>query len=280
MANIVQTCPGALSTYDQNNFGGAPFQSPNTLYTSPSSGGWNNVFGVNASGGNTDVGKLYDSMLVRYALLSGVMKLLVFGHSRGAQMIYKLFRERMASLEANFDPDKVLFVGSGNPECPYNGRCINDYANYPPVYPGGTVGVDWGLPAGGSGDFRFLDIARQYDIWRDHPTDLGNTTAEDYCTTLDLHSAYDGAPHLDADGMPVNWDDWSYFDVGNTTFMWAGDVSKVSPPPLSPMARLHGGFAAKHRIRQTQYEDSIHPDRLEIEVAYERPIPVLAKVTG
>lgn len=272
MAKVI-TCPGALSTYNQNNFGGTLFQSPNTVISAPS-GGWDNFSGINNTGATNDMNKMYDLII---AHKDTVDWLVVAGHSRGGQIIYKLFRERMADLVANVNPAKILFISSGNPETRWTGLCYTDYDNNPPVYPGDQpYGNGYGLLD--SGPFRLLNIVRLYDEWADTPEDLENEDAQQAMDDANNHSAYDGAPHLDVNGWPVDWNEWTRYDVGNISYLTEKPALSITPPVKTPLHVFHTGKAALNWKTKTELLDNAN--RQDIESAYtNRPTPLVGLVT-
>lgn len=268
MPRTVITIPGFGASYNTSNFGGAPFGSPNVRIASPS-GGWNNW--ISDSSAVTDMNALYTLMLNnKTAQPDGLM---VFGHSRGGQMIYKLFRQRKADLVANFDPAKVLFVSSGNPERKYGGASVYDYAGHNPIYPGNQPYLNgYGLPD--PSPFTVIDIARQYDEWADHPKDLTNTAAHNLTTSVDVHSAYAGAASLGEDGWPLDWLDWTWWQEGTVYYL----VSPYFPHPSTPaqpakttLGRMYGPLA-KREDEQYGYADSLV--RAANEAGFRRVKPV------
>lgn len=278
MAKVVITCPGAFSLYDTDSFGGALFDSPNTRIASPT-WGWQN-WGISDSWAEIDMDNMYDLIADHIDDDDG---LIVAGHSRGAQIIYKLLRERLDDLTANIDPDRILFISSGNPERKYHGKSYLRPDEYPTVYPGpgsGGAGVGYGLPSGGIGEFRLYDIARQYDEWADYPDDWDVSAAIDAVDEANVHSSYDGAAHLDADGEPLDWRDWAHWTEGTVTYLISPATSPLSPAAKSFSARCHGGDFQRHRLEDTSLDDSKTEYRRGIEVAYERQVPVYAKAVG
>lgn len=252
MAKQVITVPGAFSTYNTANFGGAPFTSPNVRIAGPSGSesNWNNNT-ITDSAITTDMNNLYTLILNNYNLLAG---LLVFGHSRGAQTINKLFRERKADLVANIDPARVLFVSSGNPERKHNGASVIHYSGHQPVYPGTPPYLNgYGLPD--PTPFVVHDIARQYDEWADHPRTDDSSAQRTLTTNASVHSAYSGAADLTADGVPVNWDDWTWWEEfgGNVKYF----VSPYFPHPSTPAQPAASSLAKLHpmaRRRQNEMQ--------------------------
>lgn len=275
MATTVITCPGAFSSYDTNNFGGDLFASPNTWVEDPLVGSWNN-WTISNGAATTDMNDMYDLIIEHQATSDW---LVVAGHSRGAQIIYKLIREKMTDLNNNVDPETILFISSGNPERKYGGRSVINYAGATPVYPGTQpYGNGYGLPdtASPTGDFRLLDIARQYDEWADYPNDFGNTTAMDNLDTAgNIHSEYENAPHLGLDGFPVDWGQWARYDEGNVSYL-TSTTPYTTKPRIPLLVRLFGGRMLANYKAQIVYREA--QTKAAVEVAYTRPAPLVSGV--
>jgi hypothetical protein len=272
MPRTVITIPGFGATYDTNNFGGAPFAAPNVRVASPS-GGWSSW--ITNSSAESDMNALYN--LIIEHINAQADGLLVMGHSRGGQIIYKLFRQRMTDLVANVNPSKVLFVSSGNPERKWGGGAVNNWEDKKPIYPGDQpYGNGYGLPLAGIAPFTMVDINRQYDEWADYPNDFNNAAAITAINSSNVHSAYDGAPALGADGYPVNWNDWAVHTEGTITYLTAPAQSSVTAAPLTFSQRIHGGAYTGNRVLDARQNALIAA--APIENAYIRPVPVYPKV--
>lgn len=100
---------------------------------------------------------------------------IIYGHSMGAQVIYKWLREYGPT--STIPTSKVLFVSTGNPERKCSGVSVVRPGDYPAAYPGtGGEGVGYGLPAAPT-PYTVIDLARQYDFYADHPATLTNRVA-------------------------------------------------------------------------------------------------------
>lgn len=279
MTYRVISIPGGFSLdIDFTKFGGAVWNSPNEKVP-VGSPGWNN-FSTSNSSATADMNKTYGMILENIGLLDGVI---VIGHSRGGQIIYKLFRERLADLTNNVDPSRILFISSGNPERKYGGACVNNYSGDPPTYPG-TQPFGNGYGVTNTGEFRLLDIARQGDRWADYPNDpleaaldfifggnpWGGLSDNGY------HEDYSDTPQLKSNGWPENWDEWAYWTEGSITYLVSAEECTVEPGPQTPAAVIHGGKAERNRLRHAQYLDFI--DRADVELAYVRPVKVWARL--
>ena len=262
--------------YDTENFGGAIYDAPNTYIP----GTWKNNQ-LSESSANDDMNTL-NGYMGTY-LPSPGERLVITGHSRGAQIIYKWLREMAPT--SSYDPDDYLLVCAGCPERYLTGRSYIRTDDFPPTSPGpneGGFGVGWGLPADVSG-FRTLDITMQYDEWSDYPTDWTRTATADAIGNS-YHTKYEDALPLGLDGWPVDWDDWTYWQgtggQDTVTYMVSPQPSLVTPPAKSAMARLHGGKAAMARRRSTQALDAKNATRIDIETGYtNRVVPIVARVT-
>ena len=276
MATYVLTMPGFGASWHEEFYGGAIIQSPNVWIETPPDGTWSNW--ISESSADSDMNDMYDMILAAFA--SGATFVIVMGHSRGAQVgVYKLLRERRNDLiAAGVDPTKMLFISGGNPERAHLGLSVTDYSGATPIYPGDQpYGNGYGLTPDQTGPFKVLDIARQYEEWNDTPAALGVAAAE-AAMDNDYHTHYGECPDLGLDGLPVNWDEWTWWEEGNITYLISPEPSFVTTTPRAPEV-LHGGKPRENRIRHTQYLDSISPERRAIEAAYtNRPVPVLAKV--
>lgn len=241
---------------------------------SDGAGGWDNWTLTDAAA-TDDMNRLYQTILDAFA--QGATFVIVAGHSRGAQVIYKLLRERMQDLvNAGVDPTKILFISSGNPERNHTGLCVTDYDNNPPVYPGDQpYGNGYGLLPTQTGPFKLLCITRQYDNWADTPWDLTNAAAQAAIDT-DYHSKYDECPEIGHDGYPVNWDEWSWWEEGNITYLIAGEPCQVPLADPTPLARMFRGKPERNRARDAQYLDYLM--REDVEKAFVRPVPAYAYV--
>jgi hypothetical protein len=180
-------------------------------------------------------------------------RILVVGHSEGAQVIYKWLRELGAT--SDIDPTEVTYICTGNLERLYNG--------FPGGgdYPGGVDGT--GLPDGAHG-YRVIDIARQYDFWADHPTDTDNVVA---MRNVDPqgNGLGGGSPvHSDYSLVSANPDDARNFSLTEDTVTYV--VSPTYPAPLIDDADF---FATTTTL--IPRDDVV---RAEIELAYTRPVTV------
>ena len=276
---VVLLLPGAGipgSTYGRDKFGGTMFEAPNT-YVNIETYNW----GINNTDATNGMNNVYNSILSRQG-----QDIIVAGHSRGGQIIYKLFRERYNDMAANFDPAKLLFISSGNPERKWTGRSYCDPVGAPAVYPGGDYHVGLGLPRSGSGIFRLLDIVRTYDEWADTPFDRSNAEAMANLSrpAASIHGNYQ-LPTLGLDGFPTNWDDWVRYDEGNVTWLTEKPVWAYfpgSPPNAATIfssfsAVTHRGMSIKNWEDDRQRRD-ILVNKAAIESAYRRPEPLQSKI--
>lgn len=275
MGHTVISIPGGFAlSVDKTKFGGHVWnEAVNTVLPT---GIWQN-WSVSDSAAVADMNQLYDMIIDN--IDNDDDGVIVIGHSRGGQIIYKLFRDRYGDLAANVDPSRILFISSGNPERKYGGACVNNTLGDPPTYPGKvddvyTYGVGYGLPAWSTGDFTMLDIARQYDRFADYPNNIHSTVAVGNISTA-IHTDYTtGVPHLGTDGLPVDWDEWAVHVEGNVTYL-TSHTMLVDPNsyPVSWLARVFGGRCLRQHNQQIGFDDARR--RTPIEAAYERPAPVL-----
>lgn len=198
-------------------------------------------------------------------------KLIVIGHSRGSQIIYKWLRETGPS--SSVDPTKILFISGGNPERKYNGATAVDPDGHPATYPGTQPwGNGYGVPV--NTPYTVLDIARQYDQWADHPGDLSNSAAHTLANGSGVHTAYGAAPELGADGYPANWNEWTVVAAeGNITYIVSPTFPGDSTPTQSAYTTSGRLFGVNKR---RQDEDYGHQDlslRQSIEKGFRRPAP-------
>lgn len=129
---------------------------------------------------------------------SGAEACVVIGHSMGAQVIYKWFRDYGPS--ASFDPADIVFISTGNFERKYNGAVHIPGANLfgiPIVAQYGGVGIPENTP------YRIYDIAKQYEFFADHPNNRSNSTAVNNALSgFIYHGDYSGinilSDHIDA----------------------------------------------------------------------------------
>lgn len=232
---IVITCPGAFTSYNTGNFQGTLFSS-NTVVSQPLAGeSWNNSSLSNSSA-EEDVTDM-DALISNYLPSVGAgERLIVAGHSRGGQIVYKWLRQKGPT--SLFDPAKLLFISSGNPERFYNGASSVHYSGHGPTYPGTEpYGNGYGIPF--DTPFRVLDISRQYDEYADHPHTDDSTPQRTLTVDAGVHSAYSACPELGADGFPTNWDEWTYWDTGNITWL----VSPFFPHPSTPAQAAKSSLA-------------------------------------
>lgn len=265
--HTVITIPGAFTLgYNVNNFGGTLFAGPNVRVP----GSWNNWVLTNAAAVG-DMNAL--DALIGAHINATPNRLIVAGHSRGGQIIYKWLREKAPT--STYPTNKLLFISSGNPERKYGGRCFLRPDAYPPVYPGsGGPGVGYGLPADLHG-YQVLDIARQYDNWADYPNRWDNGAAMACINASDIHTAYSAAPELGLDGMPTDWADWTaYFESENVTYLTAPTypLPMSADRPLSWLAELFRGRPIRQHQEQAVFRDAAQ--RRMIEAAYDRPASV------
>lgn len=270
MARTVITVPGfGSSIYQSGNFQGTFLTAPNVWIDRPS-GGWSNW--ISNASGIEDRDDLYDLIIEHINdLPDGVI---VAGHSRGAQMIQKLFRERKADLDANVDPSRILFICSGCPERNYNGSGVMDPVTHNSIYPGdGGFLVGYGLPD--PYPFTVLDISRQYDEFADHPADLANTVAHQVTQDASVHIAYSACGELGKDGWPTNWDDWAYYQEGNIHFFTWRYWPYPDLPAQPPYTFLANVFKNVKQEQDGQYGYTDFKMRQAVESAFRRPYPVL-----
>lgn len=279
MARTVITLPGAFALgYDTKSFGGALFKSPNTRIASPP-GGWNN-FGISNSAATSDMNNL-DTLMKDTLLATADRPLIVAGHSRGAQVIYKWLREKGPSSTIN--PAHVLFISSGNPERKYNGAGKVRPEKFPGVYPGGTYGVGLGLPTSPT-PYTVIDIARQYDQWADYPNVFTKAAVSNMTIRSNtIHLDYSKTPPIDANGGYVAAQ-WAVFTEGNVKYL----TCPTFPAPqatavmndswdrgLALWQKAFGGvFLPAFKALYVKQEAKLA--RLNIESAYTRPAPLPA----
>lgn len=271
MATVI-TIPGAFSTYNTSNFQGTLFASPNTRIAGPGGleSNWrqNNIGNTAATNDMNDL----DTLIGDHIDDVPGQRLIVAGHSRGGQIIYKWLREKGPT--SAHDPDKLLFISSGNPERKYNGACSVDSANHTATYPGDQpYGNGYGTPA--TTDYTVLDIARQYDEWADHPHTDDSTPARALTETLDVHSAYSAVAELGLNGYPTNLNDgWSYYVEGNITYyLWSYFPYPDTPaqPAYTFRQRL---FRRARRQADKQYGYLDLVTRAPMEMSWRRPMGI------
>ena len=287
MAKITITMPGGFSTtVDYTKFGGGPWAEPNLKLPL---GTWNN-WSTSVEAARSDANKCYD-MISEHIVNMAYSGVIVIGHSRATQVMNLMFREKYADMLANFDPSRLLFIGSGDPEHEYNGASVVNPEGDPATYPGtGGFRVGYSLPPTNTGVFRMLKISRQYDRFADYPNDINNEAAldkifgdaphGDVISNNGYHGDYTTTvPALNTDGFPVNWDQWTWWDATETlTYLVSAEPSTVAPEPPSSYVRFHEGKAQFNRVRQAQYLDSLEPEKAAVEAGYTRPVPVWAQV--
>lgn len=180
-------------------------------------------------------------------------RILVVGHSMGAQVIYKWLREEAET--SDISPFEVTFICTGNLERLYNG--------FPGGgdYPGGPDGT--GLPDGAHG-YRVIDIARQYDFWADHPTDTDNEVAMRNVDPEGTNLGIGSPVHSDYSLVSANPGDVRNFAVTEDTITYV--VSPTYPAPIVDDADF---FATTKTL--VPRDESV---RAEIELAYTRPVAV------
>ena len=182
-------------------------------------------------------------------------RITVYGHSMGAQIIYKWLREYGPT--SDVPVDNVTFISAGNPERKYGGASVIDPSSYPAIYPGtGGLGVGYGLPTSPT-PYVVIDVARQYDFWADHPDDLDN---DDAITNLRgmfgnrIHGNYNNVGL--GDGRNVKWHE------GNVTYVL------VPTFPLEHwIVQGWGWWPAVQRKYEAKY-------RPLVEAGYDRPVAV------
>lgn len=278
MARTVITIPGAFSIYNTSNFGGALFASPNTRISSPS-GGWNN-WTISDAAATEDMNDLDDLMHTHIAS-SASLPIVVAGHSRGGQVIYKWLRE--IGPTSDIDPADVLFISSGNPERKYNGASYVNPAGKPAVYPGtGGAGVGYGLPSTPTA-YTVIDIARQYDEWADYPNVYTNKRAMAAVKNNGIHVKYpNNTPNIAADGS-YTASQWAVFTEGNVTYLTAPTypmpnadetVGREWNKGFLYWTRVFGGFFLPMFRRAYVTKETAVGARAAVEAAYTRPAAV------
>jgi hypothetical protein len=278
MASRVIISPPALAPYPQTWWQGTIFNAPNVVIND--SAFQNGIGGINNTAATSDMNLLDSHIATEMGNLNATFtKVIVIGHSRGAQIIYKWLREKGAA--SSFDPNKLMFVGSGNPERKYNGASGVDPTGHPAVYPGTAP---WGNGLGIPSSIRYtlLDLGRQYDQWCDHPGDLSNTASHDLIMSGSIHTNYGQAPELGIDGWPTNWNDFTIEAVeGNVTYAKAptygnlpGDSLAGLPVPTqaayTTIAKIYG--PAKRRADE-DYGFKQLQARASLENGFRRPCP-------
>lgn len=274
MATVI-TVPGAFNSYNTGNFGGALFSSPNTVIDKPPGNDWRN-WSISNSSSVDDVNDL-DAMIKNAIVgLAVGQYVIVAGHSRGGQQIYRWLRDKAPTTTVL--PSQVLFISSGNPERKYGGKAYLRPDTSPAAYPGPSVGgpgVGYGVPDNMRG-FRLLDIARQYDEWNDYPNNWENQPSLDAIGAGNIHSSYSIAKPLGANGYPTNWNDWIYWDEGTITYMISPTVPSPvlvpAPDPENFRAQIFKGKYSQTRARFYAYKEAVA--RQPIEDGYFRIKPV------
>lgn len=180
-------------------------------------------------------------------------RILVVGHSMGAQVIYKWLRQEAET--SDISPYEVTFICTGNLERKYNG--------FPPGgdYPGGVDGS--GLPDGAWG-YRVIDIARQYDFWADHPNDTDNVIAMRNVDPQGSMLGLGSPVHSDYGMVSPNPDDARNFSIteDTVTYVWC-------PTYPAPLIDDEAYFETT-----TTLEPRDDVVRSEIEAAYTRPVTI------
>lgn len=195
-----------------------------------------------------------DAYLHRYV----GQRILVLGHSMGAQVIYKWLRQEAET--SDISPYEVTFICTGNPERKYNGLPGGG------DYPGGVDGT--GLPDGAWG-YRVIDIARQYDFWADHPDDTDNDIAmrnvDPAAFTGGIPNFGIGSPvHTDYSKVSANPDDPRNFSLteDTVTYVWS---------PTYPATLVDDEDFFTTTTTLVPVDDVV---RAEIEAAYTRPVTI------
>lgn len=166
------------------------------------------------------------------------------GHSHGARALALLLRRY-----PDLDPEKVVFVLTGNPERKYGGMF---------TIPGAPIKSSFSVTPGIPADtaFRVWDVSRQYEFFADYPDKLPNSKA--------VSNALAGSGlHLDYSGVRIG-------DPNNVVHV-EGTVSYVMQPTF-PMPSCQKLFWSADREGR---EDA--KIRAQIEAAYTRPTTLKPK---
>lgn len=130
------------------------------------------------------------------ALHATAGQVVVFGHSMGAQVIYKWLRE--VGPTSDIDPTRVKFLSCGNPERKYGGTLRV------PTVPRTSFGLKVQPTYGGPGipgdtPYTVIDYVRQYDWWADYPNVENPSTEAMRNASVGIHMNYWGVGLDDPD---------------------------------------------------------------------------------
>lgn len=219
---------------------GELWKSPNTRQSVGASDGYVNIpLPGNGNGGRDAI----NTILHTHTPNSHVI---IYGHSMGAQMIYKWLRDYGPT--SDIDPATVTFVSTGNPERPRTGVSRVRPLQYPAMY--GGVGFPAGTP------YRVIDLARQYDFAADHPTATSNFPA-----MLNIGNLFTCPIHTDYTKVGINDPTNVVWVEGNVTYILC---------PTYPLKLLRGSeWRGKEYVMRRDQE--LRP---RIETAYNRAKPV------
>jgi 3'-(hydroxy)phthioceranyl-2'-palmitoyl(stearoyl)-2-O-sulfo-trehalose (hydroxy)phthioceranyltransferase len=243
---------GAKKVIDAGWLGGQLFTSPkyqrrDILYP-------NDINNNPTAGAATTSKNLLKSTLVKIFQTDPAALVVFIGHSFGGRVAAKLLREDGddPAFQAAVPPDQIVFIVTGNPERKYNGACNIPGSLIVAGYGGNGVPLDT--------DYRWIDVARQYDFFADHPNNRSNWVAlGNIGKGIAVHTDYNGVYLGDPDNLWKN----------------EGRISYVLSPTF-PMPATQNKSGMTRKIREDRL---LRPGA---EKAYSRPwkppTPTVVKV--
>lgn len=216
-----------------NHFGGELFRAPFTRRDIVYSNAW-------FAQPNFDDGRAK----LKAAALASRGNVIILGHSLGARIACSLMDDE--DMLEYCPPSRCVFVLGGHPDRKFNGASTVQYSGFVAAY-----GVN-GIP--NAVQYRVWDVARQYGLAEDYPTNRKIRAAVDNVSAA-VHSDYTNVRM----GDPANVT-WVDPDNPNVTYV------------LSPTYPLPSLEAKWWGVQRKADEDArLRP---EIEKAYTRPVPV------
>jgi hypothetical protein len=191
-----------------------------------------NILPLNACA-HTGAVNLNSAIISAYA--GGANTVVVIGHSMGAQVIYKWFREFGPT--STIPKAAITFYCTGCPERKYGGASVLWPTKWPAAYPGdskhywwlgcptpkqhhGGLGVGYGLPP--DMPWTLYDITMQYDGWSDAYTNAGVVAAVSNARKGQLMPG----PHIEYD--KVVFAQCVTKVEGTVTYMWMPRANPVA----------------------------------------------------